>query len=141
MIFEYGYKAKRKSKMQEYVAKREWKDLVTYSQNLYEQSEKERGIIEMHELFKQSKWDRECLPNNYCVIVTVPNIKDSSAIQRNEFLDTLKKIASKNKQSFKKFVWFWMQQGDQPLFDQVVNPEGYPVMVWDSDTNSYVFMK
>lgn len=73
-IFEYGLKNKRKSKMYEYTAKREWKTIVTYATNLYEASEKDRGLVEVHELNKQAKWDRECLDNMYCVIVILPHI-------------------------------------------------------------------
>ena len=71
----------------------------------------------------------------------VPNIKETSAIERNKFLDLIKLIASKNKQSFKKFAWFWLQQGDQPLLDNFINPEGYPIIVWDADKQSYKLMK
>ena len=42
IIFEYGLKMKRKSKSYEYQGKREWKAVVTYATNLYEQSAKER---------------------------------------------------------------------------------------------------
>ena len=40
LIFEYGLKMKRKSKAYEYTGKREWKAVVTYATNLYEQSTK-----------------------------------------------------------------------------------------------------
>lgn len=74
MIAEYGLKNKRKSKMYEYTSKREWKSLVTYATNLYEQSAKNRDLVEIHELNKQSKFDRECLDEMYCVMVMLPNI-------------------------------------------------------------------
>ena len=96
-IFEYGLKNKRKSKMYEYTAKREWKDLVLYATNLYEQSTKHRDLVEIHELNKQAKFDRECLDEMYCVLVTLPNIADSNAVERKAFLATLKNIASTNK--------------------------------------------
>ena len=35
VIFDYGYKNKRKSKMIEYQGEREWKNLVTYAQNMF----------------------------------------------------------------------------------------------------------
>jgi hypothetical protein len=38
--------------MYEYKGKNEWKNYVTYATNLYEQSEKDRGLIEVHELNK-----------------------------------------------------------------------------------------
>jgi hypothetical protein len=97
MIAEYGLKNKRKSKMYEYVGKREWKALVTYATNLYEQSENKRDLVEIHELNKQAKFDRECLDEFYCVLVMLPNIVDSNAIERKALLITLKEIASKNK--------------------------------------------
>lgn len=96
-IFEYGLKNKRKSKMYEYPAKLEWKNLVEYSTNLYEASEGSRDLVEVHELNKQGKWDRHCLENNYCVVVMLPHIKDSNALERKTFLATLKEIASSNK--------------------------------------------
>tara|TARA_B110001450_G_C17644672_1_gene490684 strand:- start:1504 stop:2037 length:534 start_codon:yes stop_codon:yes gene_type:complete len=73
-IFEYGLKMKRKSKMYEYTAKREWKTMVEYATNLYEQSAKTRDLVEIHELNKQSKFDRECLDEMYCVMVMLPPI-------------------------------------------------------------------
>lgn len=127
--------------MVEYEGKREWKDLVTYAQNLYSYSEKDRGVVQIHELHKQQKWERECLANHFCVIVMVPNIKEASAIERNKVIDLIKVVASKNKQSFKKFAWFWLQQGDQPVLDRYINPEGFPVVVWDQDKKAYKLMK
>jgi len=96
-IFEYGLKNKRKSKMYEYGGKNEWKSIVTFATNLYEQSNKDRKLTEIHELNKQAKWDRECLENMYCVIVMLPHISVSDAIERKNLLNTLSVIASKNK--------------------------------------------
>jgi hypothetical protein len=71
----------------------------------------------------------------------VPNIKEDSAINRNKFLDLIKIVAAKNSQGFKKFSWFWLQQGDQPILDTYINPEGYPIIVWDQDKKAYKLMK
>jgi hypothetical protein len=48
-------------------------------------------------LNKQAIWDRECKDEMYCVIVALPNIQDSNAVERKTFLATLKNIASTNK--------------------------------------------
>jgi len=97
MIAEYGLKNKRKSKMYEYTAKREWKAIVTYATNLYEQSASKRELMEIHELNKQAKFDRECQDEMYCVMVMLPNIIDSNAVERKVLLSTIKEIALKNK--------------------------------------------
>jgi hypothetical protein len=77
MIAEYGLKNKRKSKMYEYTGKRE--------------------LMEIHELNKQAKFDRECQDEMYCVMVMLPNIIDSNAVERKVLLSTIKEIALKNK--------------------------------------------
>ena len=47
-----------------------------------------------------------------CIINFLPNIYDSSADERNSYLDMIKKVATKNRKS--QFLsFFWLQAGDQ----------------------------
>lgn len=108
IVFQYGLKNKRKSKALEYQGKNEWKEYVQEATNQYEKSAELRGHIEVHELNKQSKWDAECLDEMYCVIVMLPHIAESNANERKAHIATLKDVASKNKQKFQKYTWFWM---------------------------------
>jgi len=65
---------------------------------------------EIHELFKQKVYSENCSGNTICILTFMPNIYDSSAEERNGYLDLLKKVAKK--QRSQPFEFFWLQSGD-----------------------------
>ena len=90
----------------------------------------EKADIEpdIHEIFTQKKYDSNCEGPVICVINFLPNIYDSSAKDRNEKLDMLKKVAKKNRKQ--PFVWFWLSAGDQLDLERDLNLGfGFPAAI------------
>ena len=62
------------------------------------------------------------------MVTFLPNIYDSSAVERNTYLDSLLKVAKKNRSQ--PFVFFWMQSGDQLDLERKMNLGfGYPAVI------------
>lgn len=62
------------------------------------------------------------------MITFLPNIYDSNAAERNGYLETLKKVAKK--QRSQPFVFFWLQSGDQLDLERKLNLGfGYPATI------------
>jgi len=55
-------------------------------------------------------YNEECKGTVICVLTFLPNIFDSNAAERNEYLSTVLQVAKK--QSSQPFVFFWLQSGD-----------------------------
>jgi len=63
-----------------------------------------------------------------CIITFLPNIYESSASERNEYLDMLVEVANVNRK--KPFVFFWLQAGDQLDLERSLNLGfGYPAVI------------
>ena len=85
---------------------------------------------EIHELVRQKVYDNECKNAGHviCVVTFLPNIYDSSASERNNYLESLMKVAKK--QRSQPFVFFWVQSGDQLDVERKLNMGfGYPAVV------------
>jgi protein disulfide-isomerase A6 len=83
---------------------------------------------ELHELTKQSIFDKNCEGTVICVFAFMPNIFDSNAAERNGYLDTVMKVAKK--QRSQPFVFFWLQSGDQLDLERKLNLGfGYPAVI------------
>jgi len=83
---------------------------------------------DVHELIKQSIYDKECKGQVICVLTFLPNIYDSNAVERKGYLDSIMKVAKKNRSS--PFVFFWLQSGDQLEVERRLNLGfGYPAVV------------
>jgi len=75
-------------------------------------------------------YEQECTSQSsvICVITFLPNIYDSNAAERNGYLETLKKVAKK--QRSQPFVFFWLQSGDQLDLERKLNLGfGYPATI------------
>ncbi len=59
---------------------------------------------------QQSVYDSHCSGQTICIISFLPNIYDSNADERNDYLKKIKKVAQKNRKH--PFEFFWLQAGD-----------------------------
>ena len=79
-------------------------------------------------MIKQKVYDDNCQGQVICVATFLPNIYDSNAAERNTYLDTIMKVAKK--QRSQPFVFFWLQSGDQLDLERKMNLGfGYPAVV------------
>lgn len=79
------------------------------------------------QLIDQATYDEYCTNHSgVCVIFFLPHIYDSSASQRNGYIDLIQEIATANKS--KPFTYLWSQGGDQYDFEEKLNVggSGYP---------------
>jgi len=65
---------------------------------------------DLFELNNQKVYDENCKGTTICVISFLPNIYESSAAERNQYLDMIKKVAKTNRNN--PFTYFWLQAGD-----------------------------
>jgi len=107
MIFNYGLENKKDSKAIPYNGERTASGIVSFMLDLAEKANIEPDL---HEIYKQSVYTDNCQGPVICIINFLPNIYDSSASQRNEYLDIIKAAAKKNRKQ--PFQWFWLQAGD-----------------------------
>ena len=91
--WEYGVPKSESSKLT-YNMKREAPEIIGFANNLLTKAD---IPPELHELTKQSIYDKECEGTVICVFAFVPNIFDSNAAERNGYLDTLMKVAKKQR--------------------------------------------
>ena len=61
---------------------------------------------DLFELVKQKVYTDNCSGHKICVLTFMPNIYDSSADERNGYLDTLKQVAKKMVRQ--PFEFFWL---------------------------------
>lgn len=62
------------------------------------------------------------------MITFLPNIYDSNAVERQGYIETLYKVAKK--QRSQPFVFFWLQSGDQLDLERKLNLGfGYPAII------------
>jgi len=101
--------------------------LIQFANGLLEKADIEP---EVYELFKNKVYKEECeeQSSTICVITFLPNIFDSNAAERNGYLETLKKVAKKNRSQ--PFAFFWLQSGDQLDLERKLNLGfGYPATI------------
>ena len=83
---------------------------------------------DVHEIFKQKVYDDNCKGTTICVITFLPNIFDSNASERNNYIENLKSVAKKNRKS--PFNYFWLSAGDQlDLERQLGLGFGFPAVI------------
>jgi hypothetical protein len=71
------------------------------------------------------------------VISFLPNIYDSSAQERNQYLDIIMTVAKKSRSQ--PFVFFWLQAGDQLDLERNLNLGfGFPAVVGISPTKKVI---
>lgn len=68
------------------------------------------GVLpDVPQIVSQEVFD-QCQDISACIIAVLPHIYDSSAEERNKYIEVFQKASSKNRSKPLKF--FWMQQGD-----------------------------
>lgn len=83
---------------------------------------------EVYEIHNQKQFDSNCQGQTICIVSFLPNIYDSSASQRNGYLEKLLSVAKKNRKN--PFVFFWLQAGDQLDLEKELNLGfGFPAVV------------
>ena len=65
---------------------------------------------EIYELVDQPVYDSHCSGQTICILTFLPNIYDSNAKERNDYLEMIKKVAKKNRKH--PYEFFWLQAGD-----------------------------
>ena len=124
MYWDYG-EGKSPTNGQPYQGPREAQGIVDFASNLLNKADIQPDV---HELIKQSVYDKECKGQVICVITFLPNIYDSTAVERNQYIDSIMKVAKKNRSQ--PFVFFWLQSGDQLEVERRLNLGfGYPAVV------------
>lgn len=72
-----------------------------------------------------------------CIISFLPNIYESNASERNNYLDLIKKVAKSNRKQ--PFSFFWLQAGDQLDLERSLNLGfGFPAMIAVAPNKSVV---
>lgn len=65
---------------------------------------------EIFELHKQNVFSDNCEGAKICIVAFLPNIYESSAVDRNAYIATIMEVAKANMK--KPFTFFWLQAGD-----------------------------
>jgi len=92
---------------------------------------------DLWELHNQKVFDGECQGTTICVISFLPNIYESSAAERNEYIKTIKQVAKANRSY--PFTFFWLQAGDQLDLERSLNLGfGYPAVIAASPKKGFV---
>lgn len=92
---------------------------------------------ELHEAYKQATYDEHCKGTVICVVAFLPNIYDSNAKERKNYLDVFMKVAKKNRRH--SFNWFWLQAGDQLDLERALSLGfGFPAVVAISPTKKMI---
>ena len=92
---------------------------------------------EIHELVNQAVYDKNCAGQTICILTFLPNIYDSNANERNDFLKRIKSVATKNRKH--PFAFFWLQAGDQLDLERTLNLGfGFPAVVAISPQKSKI---
>ena len=115
----------RFKKLEEYNGPRDEDGIVNYilkKNELYDYM-KEPPQITSQDVLKQECIDKE----GYCIITLFPNIKKSSAQERNNFIRTIHNLAYDSK--FKPVHFVWAQEGDFHKMEGNLKINKYPVMI------------
>mgnify|MGYP002632311879 CR=1 FL=1 len=132
-MFDYG-DGKSDSKAYDYQGERTAAGIVSYASDLASKADIEPDVFE---LINQSIYNDNCQGAVICVVNFLPNIFDSNAEERNNYIATIMKTAkAQRKQPFK---WFWLQAGDQLDLEQSLNLGfGFPAVVAISPSKKMV---
>ena len=117
MYWDYG-EGKTDNKKQTYQGSRDAAGITSFVSDLLNKADIQP---EIHELVRQKLYDNECKNAGHviCVLTFLPNIYDSNANERNNYLQSLMKVAKK--QRSQPFVFFWLQSGDQLDIERKLN--------------------
>lgn len=82
----------------------------------------------LHEITNQQVYDDRCHGQTVCIISFIPNIYDSSTVERNNYLTTLSEVYRKHFDE--PFTFFWLQAGDQLDLERKLNLGfGFPAII------------
>jgi protein disulfide-isomerase A6 len=112
---------------QDYQGGRDTHSIVSYAEGLFS---KYSTPLEVVELVNEKLFDENCRQKGICVLAFLPNILDSSAVERNKYISVLKKVANAQKGAL-PLAWFWAEGGAQFDFEEKldVGGSGYPAVV------------
>lgn len=131
--FDYG-EGKSKNKAQDYQGAREAAAMTEFANRLLDKADIPPTV---HELVNQKIYDENCSGNTICVISFLPNIYESNAAERNEYLKTVSNVAKKNRSN--PFSFFWLQAGDQLDLERDLNLGfGFPAVITLSPTKNFL---
>lgn len=123
-VFDYGL-SKSYQTAYDYPGERTASAITSFGANLAEKADIEPDLFELH---KQNIYSENCNGPVICVISFLPNIFDSNAKERNEYINMIKKVAKKNRKH--PFKWFWLSAGDQLDLERDLNLGfGFPAVV------------
>lgn len=136
-IFPPGEKSD--SKLESYEGGRSADQIVSYA---LEKLEKYGYIPEIEQLTNPIQYKNECENSGKtCVIVFLPNIYDSSANERNSYLEVVKKASTVGRG--KPINFFWSQGGDNFEYEEKLGLSfGFPaVLVVNHTKKKYSIMR
>jgi len=88
---------------------------------------------EIRELVGQKVFDENCEGAKICLMLFVPNIYDSNANERNNYISQLLEVAKRNRKQ--PVVFFWLAAGDQLDLERKLNlGSGFPTVIAVSRT-------
>lgn len=122
--FNYGDKASPQD-AKPYEGARDASAIKAFANELLDRADIQPDLWELH---KQQVYDGECKGTTICIIAFLPNIYESSAVERRAYLDTLMEVAKANRKY--PFTFFWLQAGDQLDLERKLNLGfGYPAVI------------
>ena len=85
--------------------------------------------LEIKELINNDIFDSQCDGKKVCIIAFLPNILDSQASGRSDYLDIFEKAASSSKRNL--FTFSWSEGGSQKSLEKAlkVSSANYPAVV------------
>lgn len=104
--FDYGLPKSQASALK-YEGAREAAPIISFCNDLLEKADVEPEILELN---SQKVYDQNCQGQTVCLVSFLPNIYDSNAQDRNNYINLLKKVAKGNRKN--PFVFFWLSAGD-----------------------------
>ena len=113
-------------KVEEYEGPRDTSGIVQYALN---KLDKFGYVPETKQLIDSEILKEECESRiGICVIIFLPHIADSSANERNRYLDTIKEVRKSN--GGKPIYYLWAQGGDHFDFEEKLHLSfGYPAVI------------
>ena len=122
--FNYGDKASPQD-AKPYEGARDASAIKAFANDLLDRADIQPDLWELH---KQQVYDGECKGTTICIIAFLPNIYESSALERRAYLDTLMEVAKANRKY--PFTFFWLQAGDKLDLERKLNLGfGYPAVI------------
>ena len=123
-VFDYG-EGKTDSKAYDYQQERTAAAITSFGSDLAEKADISPDNLE---LVRQKVFDDNCKGSVICVVTFLPNIYDSSANERNDYLAKVEKVMKKNRKQ--PFRYFWLQAGDQLDLERELNLGfGFPAVI------------